>query len=189
MSIKIITPPATEPLSLTEAKLHLRIDGSSDDILLASLIKQSREWCEDYQGKKFITQTLELVLDQFPYSDYIEFKACSPVQSVTSVKYYDTNGTEYTFASSNYIVDTDSFINKIVLAYNKIFPTTILQPVNGVRIRFVAGYGDTSVVPESVKWAMVLHMKLLYDDYKPEEREKLEKARDALLGMRRVFNV
>ena len=176
-------------MTLTEAKLHLRVDGSNDDALLTSLIKQAREYCEDYQGKKFITQTLELVLDNFPCADYIEFKSCSPVQSVTSAKYYDTAGTEYTLSSGDYIVDADSFVAKIVLGYNKSWPNTILQPVNGVRIRFVAGYGEATAVPESVKWAMVLHMKLLYDDYKPDEREKLEKARNALLGMRRVVNV
>lgn len=190
MGLKVIIPPATEPLTLSEAKQHLRIDGTDDDALITSLIKQAREWCEDYQGKKYITQTLELVLDTFPDGDYIEFCNCSPVQSITSIKYTDSEGIESTVAATDYILDNDSFVNKVNLAYGKSWPTATLQPVNAVRIRFVAGYGDAAtVVPESVKWAMVLHMRVLYDDYKPDERERLERARDALLGMNRVVPV
>ncbi|MHB8077433.1 head-tail connector protein [Desulfosporosinus fructosivorans] len=189
MNLIVITPPAAEPLTLTEAKQHLRVDGSADDTLITSLIKQAREWCEDYQGKKYITQILELVLDTFPDGDYIEFRNCSPVQSVTSVKYTDKDGVEATLAATEYIQDKDSFVNKIMLGYSKQWPTTILQPVNAVRVRFVAGYTDAAAVPESVKWAMVLHMRLLYHDYRPDERERLERARDALLGMNRVVPV
>ncbi len=175
-------------MTLTEAKQHLRVDGSADDTLINSLITQAREWCEDYQGKRYITQTLELVLDSFPCAD-IEFKACSPVQSISSIKYTDKDGAETTLAATEYILDNDSFVHRISLAYNKSWPAATLQPINAVRIRFVAGYGDAAAVPESVKWAMVLQMRLLYDDYKPDEREKLEKARDALLGMNRVVPV
>ena len=189
MAIKVIAPPATEPLSLSEAKLHLRVDGSTDDALITALIKSAREFCEDYQGKKFITQTLELVLDNFPSREFIEFKACSPVQSVTSVIYTDSDGLEKTLDPEEYIVDTDSFINKIALGYGKTWPATTLQPINGIRIRFIAGYGIANDVPESVKWAMVLHMRTLYDDCDVNETKKLESARNALLGMRRVIPV
>ena len=188
MGLKVITPPTTEPVTLTEAKQYLRVDGTADDALITSLIKQAREWCEDYQGKRYITQTLELVLDAFPNVD-IEFKACSPVQSITTIKYTDKDNVETTLAATEYILDNDSFVNKTVLGYNKQWPTATLKPVNAVRIRFVAGYGVAAAVPESVKWAMALHMRLLYDDYKPEEREKIERARDALLGMNRVMLV
>lgn len=190
MAIKIITPPVVEPLTIEEAKHHLRIDGNDDDNLIASLIKQAREWCEDYQNRKYITQTLELVLDSFPDDNYIPFNNCSPVQNVESIKYYDTASKEYIFDSSNYIVDTDSFVNRIVLGYCKLWPTIPLQPANAVRIKFTAGYGDTAEkLPEAIKWAMILHMKLLYDDYRPDERIKLEEARNALLSMNRVIPV
>lgn len=188
MAIKIITGPATEPLSVQEAADYLRINDNTDPIL-PGLIRSAREYCEDYQGKKFITQTLELILDRFPCEREIEFKNCSPIQSVSSVKYYDTTGTEHVLDSSSYIVDIDSFVNRIALKYGKQWPTMQLQPINAVRIQFIAGYGTASNVPENVKQAMVLHMKILYDDYKPDEREKLEKARDALLGLRRVIPV
>jgi len=190
MALKIITSPAVEPITLEEVKQHLRIAGSDDDIILLSMIKQAREFCEDFQNKKYIIQTLELVLDSFPGDNYISFKNSSPVQSVESIKYYDTGGQEFIFDPSNYIVDTDSFINRIVLGYCMLWPTMQLQPVNGVRVRFTAGFGDNGEsVPETVKWAMVLHMRLLYDDYKPDEKRKIEEARNSLLGMNRVIPI
>ncbi len=183
----MINPPTTEPLSLEEAKSKLKAE-EEEDSTINSLIVQAREWCEDYQGKKYITQTLEAYLDEFPTSD-IEFTFCSPIQVIESIKYIDAEGSENTVEPNSYILDDVSFVNKIVLAKNKKWPTVALQTVNGVKIRFVAGYGDIDTVPETVKWAMILHMKTLYEDYKPEERKKIEEARNNLLGMKRVVPV
>lgn len=190
MAIKVITPPLIEPITLGEAKHHLRVDGTDDDLLISSLIKQAREYCEDFQNRKYITQTLELVLDSFPRGDAIVFHNCSPVQRVESIKFYDVSRQEYLFDESNYIADLDGYVNRVVLNSGKHWPTIELQSVNAVRVRLVAGYGDTpDKVPETVKWAMILQMKLLYDDYRPEEKTKLEEARNALLSMNRVIPV
>lgn len=187
MKLKLITSPETEPISLEEAKQKLKAEEEENDTI-SSLIKQAREWCEDYQGKKYITQTLEGYLDEFPHND-IEFRFCSPVKSIESIEYIDANGNENTIDPSIYIFDDISFVNRVVLAKNQQWPTTALKSVNGVKITFVAGYGNAEKVPETVKWAMILHMKLLYEDYKPEERNKIEEARNNLLGMRRVVPV
>lgn len=185
LKLKVITPPATEPLTLSEAKSYLRISGTDDDTIMSSLIAQAREYCEGYQGRKYITQTLEAFLDRFSCGS-IEFRDCSPVQSITSITYTDKDGRDATIAAADYNFDEVSFVNKIDLAYGKTWPAVELKPTNGIKITFVAGY---KTVPESVKWAMVLHMKLLYDDYKPDEQEKMERARDALLSMNRVVPV
>lgn len=190
MAIKIIKPSEVEPITIEEAKKHLRISDSDEDIIVGSMIKQAKEFCEDFQNRKYITQTLELVMDSFPREGYLNFSNCSPIQSVESIKYYDSAGEEHIFDESNYIIDTDSFINRIVLRNYKRWPSITLQKVNGVKIRFIAGFGDkVEDVPETVKWAMILHMRLLYDDYKPDERTKLEEARNSLLSMNRVIPV
>lgn len=190
MAIKIINPPSVEPITLEEAKQHLRVDGNDDDSLIMSLIKQAREWCENFQNRKYITQTLEFVLDTFPNGNAIVFNSCSPIQKVESIKYYDENRQEYLFDESNYIADLDGFVNRVVLNRGKHWPKIEFQSVNTVRVRVVAGYGDTlDKVPETVKWAIILQMKLLYDDYRPEEKTKLEEARNALLSMNRVIPV
>ena len=190
MAIKIISPPSVEPITLEEAKQHLRVDGNDDDLLIQSLIKQAGEWCEDYQNRKYITQTLDFVLDTFPNGNAIVFNSCSPVQKVESIKYYDENRQEYLFDESNYIADLDGFVNRAFLNRGKHWPKIELQSVNAVRVRVVAGYGDDGdKVPEAIKWAIILQMKLLYDDYRPEEKTKLEEARNALLSMNRGIPV
>jgi uncharacterized phiE125 gp8 family phage protein len=185
VSLRVITPPAVEPVSLADAQqVYLHTD---EDV--SALITAAREYCEGYQNKKYITQTLELVLDRFPCGREIEFHDCSPIQSVTSIKYTDSEGTEHTMPDSDYIVDPDSFVARVVLGYNKSWPTVTLKPVGGVVIRFVAGYGDTGAVPETVKQAMGLHMQWLHDSLTPDQAARIAKARDALLGMRRMVPV
>jgi len=90
--------------------------------------------------------------------------------SVTHVKYYDTDGTETTFYdstdTSQLIIDTDSEPGRISLAYGKSWPTTSLQPINGVRVRFVAGFGAS----EGATPAPVRDAVMLYVAYRNENR-------------------
>ncbi len=166
MALKVITPPASEPLDLATAKVHLRVDTTDDDALITSLITAARQYCEQYQNRAYVTQTLELTLDEFP--DMPFDLPMPPLQSVTSIKYIDKDGLETTWDPANYIVDVDSQPGRIALAYGKTLPTVTLKPVNAVKIQFVAGYGATAAVPQTVKQAMLLLIGAWY-----EQREAL----------------
>lgn len=72
MSLKISVAPVTEPVSLDEAKLHLRVDLTDEDTLIDTLIAAAREDCEKFQNRAYISQTWELWLDAFPSRNYIE---------------------------------------------------------------------------------------------------------------------
>ena len=194
MSLKIVTAPALEPISLDEAKLHLRVDldDATEDALINSLITTARQYCEGYQRRNYITQTWELWLDDFPPLIYINIPL-PPLQSVTHVKYYGTDDTEYTFSSDDYFVDTKSEPGRVSLGYIKQWPSTTLRPVNGVCVTFVAGYGDADTdIPQSVKQAMLLLIAAWY-----EQREAfttsginisvVPMAVDALLWLDRIF--
>lgn len=188
MKLKVITPPSEEPLSLAEAKQYLKVDGNDEDSTLPGLIKQAREYCEDYQNKKYVTQTLEAYLDSFPDGD-IEFRDCSPVQLITNITHTDVNNVDSVVNTTDYILDNVAFVNKVCLNYGKAWPSATLKPVNGVKIRFVAGYGNAAAVPETIKQAMILHMKILHDAMFPDDQKLYEKRRDSLLGLRRVIPV
>lgn len=188
MALKLITAPASEPVTLADAKLHLRVDGTDSDTMITALIKAAREYCEGYQNRALITQTWELVLDAWPSENYIEVPL-PPLQSITSIKYKDAAGVETTWPSENYLVDTDSYVGRIVLADNCSWPSEALHPVGAIRIRFIAGYGDAAKVPEITKQALLLEVQLRYDDLREYESERLEKARDALLDINRVVPV
>ena len=139
MPIKIITPPTTEPVTLGEIKAHTNWPVDEDDPLLNLYISAARAYAEKLTGGAFVTQTVEYVLDSWPSGDVIHLPK-PPLQSVTSIKYYGADGTEYTMDPTDYIVDTDSFPGRISLAYGKTWPSITLQPVNGIRIRFAAGH-------------------------------------------------
>lgn len=185
MSLKLITPAAVEPITLTEAKAHLKVDHTDDDILITSLIVAAREHAEGFQNRALVTQTWELVLDAWPRGDSIDMPL-PPLQSVTSIKYKDTEGVESTWAATNYIVDIDSFKGRVALAYGISWPSESLYPVGAIRIRFVAGYGLAVSVPEMTKAALKFGVQLNYDALKTDERKQIENARDVLLALNRV---
>jgi len=149
---KVITPVSTEPLTPTEAKLHLRVADTAEDSLIISLMTAAREFCENITGRPFATQTFELILSEFPACGYIELPL-PPLQSVESVKYKDYAGTEATLDTSEYIVDTDSTLGRIQLAYGESWPSFTPYPSNPIRVRFTAGY---VVLPNPLKQAMLL---------------------------------
>ena len=143
MARQLITPPTREPLSLAETKAHLRIDSTDEDNLIRSLIFASRRYCEGFLNRALLTQTWDLWLDAFPGEDHIDLPL-PPLQSVTHIKYYDTDGTEATMDSGDYIVDAVTEPGRIVLGYGESWPSTTLRPAKGVVIRFVAGYAAYS---------------------------------------------
>lgn len=163
MHIKLITDVTTEPLTLDEVEAHLRIEADTQDTYLTPLITLAREYAENYTRRSLATKTLELILDVFPKVDYIELPK-SPVQSVTSIKYKDYEGSETTWDSGNYIVSNDYLPAKIVLGYNKTYPIYTEYPTDSIRIRYVAGHNDSNPIPKSIKQAMLMLIGHLYEN-------------------------
>ncbi len=160
MDWKVTTAPAIEPVTLAEAKLHLRVDADDDDALITSLIVAARIWCEGFQNRAFITQTITGYLDRFANSISLPQP---PLISVESIKYFDTGGDQQTLSDSIYDVDTTSEPGLITLAFNQSWPA-IRSVHHSVEIIFKAGYGDAgSDVPDTVKSAMKLLIGHLYE--------------------------
>lgn len=162
-TLKLITPPAAEPVSLTEAKSHLRVVNSAEDADINRYIEVARDQVEMITRRALVTQTWELVLQAFPASTVIKLPK-APLQSVTSVKYTTLAGVESTFDSSNYLVDTVSQPGRIRLRHDKAWPGDELQEINGVVIRFVAGYGAAAAVPVWAKQAILLYVGDFYEN-------------------------
>ena len=170
MALRLITAPAVQPLTLAEAKAHLRVDSSDDDFLIASLIDAARAYVDGkdgFLGRALVTQTWEVVIDEFPEN---EIKIpLPPLQSVVSIKYDDSAGVEQTLATTEYTVDAVSEPGWVVPVTTG-WPASIFEGINAVRIQFVAGYPpgtDSPVdlaanVPGSVKAAMLLHVGAFY---------------------------
>ncbi len=137
---------------------------SSEDDLITALIVTAREFAEDYQKRAYITQTWDMFLDRFPRWNRIEIPL-PQLQSITAITFFDVDDTEATFSSDKYFVDTQSEPGRVVLNDGETWPQEILRPANGVKIRFIAGYGDAATdVPTQTRTAIKLLIGHLYEN-------------------------
>jgi len=163
MIAKQTVAPTAEPVTLTEAKTHLRVDVTDDDVLITSLITSARQYVEQIARRALVTQTWRLSMQEFPASGVIILPK-PPLQSVTSITYTDINGTTSTVDSSIYTVDTDSEPGRVVLKYGESWPSASLANTNPVQVTFVAGYGGQGAVPEYWKQAILLLVGHWYEN-------------------------
>jgi len=164
MGLTLITPPAEEPITVSEAKASpsLRVSASTDDTDIGTLITAARKMAEAYTLHALVTQTWELVLDGFPTGGIVV--PMPPLQSVTSIKYIDDDGVEQTLGASLYSVDTDSIPGLITPAYDETWPTDVRDQVNAVRVRFVSGFGGAAAVPEDIRTWIKMRVGTMYDN-------------------------
>lgn len=172
-------PPGAEPLTLEEAKLHLRITQDADDALLLSLIMTARMICEADTGLALIRRHYSLWLDQWPQQprrdwwDGIREGAGTgmqdtiylprpPLVAVSDVLVYAENGTYSALPAEHYHVDTIRKPGRIVLRPGISTPQPA-RHVNGIEIRYTAGFGTTpQSVPSVLKQGMQQMIAYLY---------------------------
>jgi uncharacterized phiE125 gp8 family phage protein len=154
MALVLTVAPAAEPVSLAEAKAHLRIDADDEDALLAALIAAARMFVEKTLGLGLITQGWSYFLDFWPRSSCVTLPI-APVQGVDSVTLRDVNGGATELAASDYAVDVLSLPARLVLKGGS--PSVVARELNAFEIAFTAGYGDAaSDVPAPIRHALLL---------------------------------
>lgn len=155
MPLTLVQPaaPTEEPVSLAEAKAHLRVTSTDEDTLIGALIVAARQWCESWTGRQFVTATWRLSLDRFPC--WMVELPKPTLQSVSAIVYDAADGVATTLSGSTYRVDADSEPARITPAYGLIWPVTRWQ-TSAVRITYVAGYGAAAAVPLAIRQAMLL---------------------------------
>lgn len=155
-ALVLVTAPAAEPLTLAEAKDHLRITTTDRDSYITRLVKVARERVETITRRALITQTWDYKLYGFPGWE-IEIPL-PQLASVDSIKYLEPSaGVETTLATSEYRVSGVGGHNpgRVAPAFGKSWPTTYGVD-ESVTVRFAAGYGAAAAVPEQIKHAMCL---------------------------------
>lgn len=163
----LVTAPAVEPLSLSEVKLFLRVDHTSDDTLIASMLVSARQWVETYTRRALCTQTIDFRYTDWPVQYAPLVVPYGPLQSVTSITYVDEDQVVQTLGASNYVVRTQSGPKAgrgtIEIADGVTLPSLSTQPDRPVTVRAVCGYGSAPQVPDGIKAAIYLLLGDLYE--------------------------
>lgn len=164
MGLSVVTPPTEEPVTVSGAKDHLRVETNADDALIGSLITTARTHVEHLTNRALVTQTLRFTTNDFA-STVILPRA--PVTSVSSISLLDTDGNSTVVTSGTFVVDTTRVPHRLQLLANQDLPSLDLEKANAVTVDFVAGYGNAADVPEPLKAAIQLLVGHLYENREP----------------------
>jgi len=160
ISYKRSVAPTSEPVDIYEAANHLEIDHTDRDDKILRNIKTAREIAEHYTNRSFFTQTWIAQLDKFP-KDYETIELLyGPIQSISSLKYYDVNNTQQTWSSSNYRLDNNS--NPGLVEAVDGWPD-VYDRIDAVEITYIAGETSISNIESSIKDAILMIVGDLYE--------------------------
>lgn len=161
MGWKATAGPSVEPFLLADAKLHLKVLTTNEDALITNMITAAREEVEKYCNISLVEQTIEESFPCFPVAENYNtlsslWLSVSPLISIDSINYIDTDGNSQTLATSVYDLDDKTKPGKVTLKYNQTWPSTA-KIENAVTVTYKAGFGDTAAdVPQTIKQAMLL---------------------------------
>ncbi len=167
MALVMTSGPAAEPVTVAEAKAHLRIDHNTEDVLIGSLILTSRLHIEAALGIALIAQGWRLLLDRWPRGAKVQVPL-SPMIGVSEIRVRDADGTPVVVPTEFYAVDAASVGPRIVrLAANWPEPGRV---THGIEIDFTAGFGAAaSDVPAPLRQAVLLLVAHWYEHRDPIE--------------------
>lgn len=180
----ILNTPATQTVSLTDAKEYLKVDTSADDNVIQRQIKSAEGLVRQYLSQSLRNETMIAYYDNFPcpekdmWWDGVKDMAISelsgsqdfidipwgPNVNVTEFVTIDDSDTEYLFPATSYKVDSTSPHGRVSLTESGVWPTTTLRANQGIKITFTSGYGaDVADVPEQIQQAILETIAALYE--------------------------
>lgn len=151
-ALKLVTPPASEPITLASAKLFLRIEHSADDEAVTRAISAARAAAEQHLKTALLPQTWDYTIANpcglsvaLPYG---------PAQSITSVTLTNEAGSSSTMNVANYRLNVDGF--RVIL--------TNAQSIEKLTVRYVAGIASvTADIPVTIIQGMLHHISVMME--------------------------
>lgn len=157
-----IEGPAEALLSLEDAKIQCRVDGSSEDDLITALVAGAEAHLDGYAGvlgRALVTQTWEQKFDSFPADRCLRLPLGN-LQAAT-VTYYDGSNQSRTF--TDFTAVSDAIGPMLILPETATWPTTYDRP-DAVTVEWECGYGTVENVPASIIHAVRLLVAHWYDN-------------------------
>ena len=168
--IKVSTAPADEPVTLAEAKSHLRVTTSDEDTPIQGFIASARDYFEIRTGRTIHQTTYTASFDAWPASKLVLPRA-TPIISITSITYKDSDGDTSTWDSSKYVFDSYEEPGYVVPATGETWPSFTAHPVNPIVVTYLAGIVTASPLTEakpSIKQAILSLVGALHENREAE---------------------
>jgi uncharacterized phiE125 gp8 family phage protein len=149
--------PTQTPLTIDDLKRLLRIDGlNQEDDNLTDYLNTAIDYVQTLCGYQFCTATFDYSMDRFPHGYTMELPVW-PIQSVTSVQYYDLANTLQTLDPTWYCVDLNARPARIILLARKFYWPFVSYDIKPtVHVTFVAGHTDPTLCPpigkQLIRW-------------------------------------
>ena len=161
-SLTRATQPAVEPVTLAEAKSHLRVDTSDDDAYIIGLIRAAREWVEQYLDRTLVHTQWVMRFDRFPPDSTADIELPRPpvatggTATAVTVAYTLEAGTTAAFSTNLFRVDRDATPGAVKTNYGETWPPH-REDDNSVSVTWWAGYGSSGAdVPVAIRHAMLM---------------------------------
>lgn len=154
MTSYLLAGPATEPVTLPEAKAYVRVDDTAEDNLISTLISAARIHVESVTGRALIEQSWRVVLDDWPPDRLVKLPV-APLLSLTAITAYDAEGDGTNIGLAEVMLETHVAPARLFLPSS--FPDApLLRDRQAIEIDYVAGYGDEAEdVPSALKQAVL----------------------------------
>ena len=164
------TSPAVEPVTVAEAKAHLRVDVSDDDTYIGTLITAAREWCEQYLDRTLVNTQWVMRFDSFPPDGTQDIELPRPPMSMAgtttavSLTFTSETGGTQAFSTNSFRVDRNATPGAVKTLYGQTWPPHLMDD-NAVSVTWWAGYGSAgSSVPAAVRHAILMLVGNWYEN-------------------------
>lgn len=150
-SLVRVVPPASEPLTLLETKAYLRVEGSAEDTLIASLITAARHYAETHLRKSLVSQRWKVA-----FADYAPERVWlprGPVREMVEVTRIFLSGETETLDPARYRLESGG---DTVYFDGSVYAQSI-------EMTYETGYGQAADVPKPICYGMLAHIASLYE--------------------------
>ena len=169
------------PVTLAEAKEHLRILHDDLDNEVQAALDAAVEWCESTTGRALrVSHTLTQKYRSWPCSP-VQFDR-QPVSAISGVTYYDAAGDAQTLATSNYRLQSSTKAAGYLEFDDSFSAPSLDERDDAVTITYTAGYASLAAVPTEAKYAIRLKLAELFGNLDPRMIDANRRACDDLLG-------